>query len=71
MPRQQPDIIEDTMGFWSKRTKQPISREDVRQMVMNVAGFFQVLAEWDSKTFEEEQKGVKHEGPSTTRRVDK
>jgi hypothetical protein len=26
-------------------------------MVMNVAGFFQVLAEWDRKASEEEQKG--------------
>ena len=55
MKHQPPDIIDDTIAFWSKRTKQPISREDVRQMVMNVAGFFQVLAEWDCKATEEER----------------
>jgi hypothetical protein len=43
------DIIEQTLTFWGKRTGKDLSREDAREMVANVAGFFQVLAEWDRK----------------------
>lgn len=43
------DIIEQTLDFWGKRTEKDLSREDAREMVANVAGFFQVLAEWDRK----------------------
>jgi len=43
------DIIEQTLDFWGKRTGKDLSREDAREMVANVAGFFQVLAEWDRK----------------------
>jgi hypothetical protein len=53
---QQPDIsdiVEHTMVFWSKRTKQPCSREDARQMLVNVTGFFQVLAEWERQASQE------------------
>jgi len=43
------DIIEQTLTFWGKRAGKDLSREDAREMVANVAGFFQVLAEWDRK----------------------
>ena len=43
------DIIEQTLNFWEKRTGKDLSREDAREMVVNVSGFFQVLAEWDRK----------------------
>lgn len=47
------DIIEDTIAFWSRRTGREISRERTRQMVANVSGFFEVLAEWDRKARDE------------------
>jgi hypothetical protein len=43
------DIIEHTLNFWGKRTGKYLSQEDAREMVANVSGFFQVLAEWDRK----------------------
>jgi hypothetical protein len=47
MKPRDPDILKQTIAFWGKRTGQKISREEARQMVGNVSGFFQVLAEWD------------------------
>ena len=37
------------MAFWGERTGKSFSREEAREMVANVSGFFQVLAEWDRK----------------------
>jgi hypothetical protein len=54
--RQQLDIVDRTVMFWSERTKQTCSREDARQMLVNVSGFFEVLAEWDRKAREEERE---------------
>jgi hypothetical protein len=55
-----PDIIEHTIAFWSERTKQEFSREDARQILANVAGFFQVLAEWEQKETDQSRKELKH-----------
>ena len=49
MKNEPSDIIEHTLTFWGKRRGEDLSREDAREMVANVAGFFQVLAEWDRK----------------------
>ena len=49
MKNEASDIIEHTLNFWGKRTGKDLSREDAREMVANVSGFFQVLAEWDRK----------------------
>jgi hypothetical protein len=54
--RQQPDIVDRTVTFWSERTEQTFSREDARQMLVNVSGFFDILAEWDRKAREEEKE---------------
>jgi hypothetical protein len=56
---QQPDLIEHTMAFWSERTQQVFSREEARQMVANVVGFFQVLTEWQRNASEEDQNSKK------------
>jgi hypothetical protein len=53
MKHQQPDIVDHTIAFWSARAKQPFSREDARQMVVNVVGFFEVLAEWERQAGQE------------------
>jgi hypothetical protein len=47
--QEHPDILEKTMAFWGKRTGKSFSREEAREMVANISGFFQVLAEWDRK----------------------
>ncbi len=48
------DFIEETRAFWSKRTGKTFSREDAREMIANISGFFRVLAEWDRKARMEE-----------------
>lgn len=53
MKHQQSDIIEHTIAFWEKRTGEACSHEDARQIVANIAGFFDLLTEWDRKDQEE------------------
>lgn len=43
------ELIEQTITFWQPRSARELTREDARQMIENVTGFFQVLAEWDAK----------------------
>jgi hypothetical protein len=45
----QDDFIEKTRAFWGDRTGIAVSKEDAREMVANISGFFRVLAEWDKK----------------------
>lgn len=40
-------FIGHTLDVWQPRSKQRLTHEDARQMVENVAGFFQLLIEWD------------------------
>ena len=53
MGEQVQDIIEHTLAFWSERMGEEYSQEDAREMVANVSGFFQVLAEWERRAKEE------------------
>lgn len=41
------DYIDETVAFWQKRSKRQLSREDGREIVENLTGFFRVLQEWD------------------------
>jgi hypothetical protein len=34
------------MELWGRRLRHDLNREDVRQIVENVTGFFSVLQEW-------------------------
>ena len=45
-----PAFLDKTIAFWQPRISRKLTREDARQMVENVTGFFQVLAEWDAKS---------------------
>ena len=40
-------LIDRTIRFWRPRMRQDISREDARQIVELVTGFFDVLMEWE------------------------
>jgi hypothetical protein len=53
MQKQTQDILNQTIAFWSERTGQEFSQEDARQMVANVSGFFNVLAEWERRATED------------------
>lgn len=41
------DFIDETVAFWQKRTKRKLTREDGREIIENMTGFFRVLLEWD------------------------
>lgn len=41
-------LIEQTIRLWEPRLQRELSREDARQMVENVSGFFRILAEWSN-----------------------
>jgi len=40
------NLIERTRQVWCLRLGRDLNREDARQILENVAGFFTVLAEW-------------------------
>jgi hypothetical protein len=40
------DLIEDTIGFWQPRYGRPLTREDARQIIENLVGFFTTLQRW-------------------------
>jgi len=41
-----PELIEQTISVLKNRTVRVISKEDARQAVENISGFFRVLQEW-------------------------
>ena len=40
---------DETVEFWSRKTGKPVTREEAREMVENIIGFFEVLDEWDKR----------------------
>ncbi len=40
------NLIDRTIETWQPRLDRDLSREDARQIVENVTGFFSILAEW-------------------------
>ncbi len=58
MEKNEQDVIEQTVEFWKKRTGRDITREDAREMIHNVSGFFQILAEWDRKNRNDQESTV-------------
>jgi hypothetical protein len=40
------NLIDRTIALWKPRLRRDLNREDARQIVANVTGFFNVLAEW-------------------------
>jgi len=45
------DLIRRTREVWQRRLGRDLSREDSRQIVENVTGFFSVLVEWSRAEF--------------------
>lgn len=43
------DFIQETIDFWEKRAGMKFTREDARQMIENVTGYFRILNEWDRR----------------------
>jgi len=41
-------LVEETIRFWQPRYSRPLTDEDARQMLENVAGFFATLQRWSA-----------------------
>jgi hypothetical protein len=40
------NLIDRTREVWNPRFRRDLSREDARQIIENVTGFFAILADW-------------------------
>jgi hypothetical protein len=54
------DFIDLTVAVWQKQTTRQLSREDGREIIENMTGFFRILQEWDR---------AERTAKSTTKRV--
>lgn len=41
------DFIDQTVAIWQKHTERQLTRQDGREIIDNMSGFFRVLREWD------------------------
>jgi hypothetical protein len=41
-------LLDETIAIWQPYSKRPLSREDARQILENMTGFFQTLLNWDA-----------------------
>jgi hypothetical protein len=40
------DLVGTTIALWQPRASRELTRENARQIIENVSGFFAILAEW-------------------------
>jgi hypothetical protein len=43
------DFIDQTIAIWQKRTERKLTREDGREIIENISGFFSILQEWEQR----------------------
>jgi hypothetical protein len=43
------DFIDQTIAIWQKRTERKLTREDGREIIENISGFFSILQEWERR----------------------
>jgi hypothetical protein len=48
-PAEHDDLIDQTIDIWQKRTDRRLTREDGREIIENITGFFTILQEWERK----------------------
>lgn len=41
-----PQFLDETIAVWQPLSSRPLNREDAREIVENVTGFFSILLEW-------------------------
>ncbi len=44
-----PDSLDETIALWQPLSARRLTREDARQIVENLKGFFGVLREWEAE----------------------
>jgi len=42
-----PEFLDETIAVWQPYSPQPLTREDAREIIHNVTGFFSILMEWE------------------------
>jgi hypothetical protein len=42
-------LLDETIAFWQPRVGRELSREDARQILENLTGFFRTLARWEAE----------------------
>jgi hypothetical protein len=42
------DFIDQTTAIWQKHSRRQLNREDGREIIENMIGFFRVLQDWDN-----------------------
>jgi hypothetical protein len=48
-PAETGDFIDQTIAVWQKRTERNLTREDGREIIENISGFFSILQEWEQR----------------------
>jgi hypothetical protein len=43
----QNQLIDRTVHFWQARSSHTLTREDAREIIENLTGFFQILHKWE------------------------
>lgn len=51
-------FLDQTIEIWRAGATRPLSREDARQIVENLTGFFRILDQWDRAECVSESKGM-------------
>ncbi len=59
------NLIDRTIETWQPRFDRNLSREDARQIVENVTGFFSILAEWSRAELPEPANDTGKPGETT------
>lgn len=49
-------MVEESARFWYSKSNVLLSSEEVREVHENLAGFFQVLHEWDMRSKEQQSE---------------
>ncbi len=58
------DLIDEAISIWQKRSEKQLTREDGREIVENVMGFFSILQEWRFAELAAQSKKTKQGGAS-------
>ncbi len=43
------DFLDETLRVWQPYAREPLSREDAREIIANITGFFRVLHAWSEE----------------------
>lgn len=44
-----PELLDEAIRLYQPRAPRPLTRDDAREIVGNIAGFFSVVAEWERR----------------------